>query len=74
MEIETTLLAATHFLNAIYEHDKDKTATDEIAKAYVKAKLGNEEGVDTLLSALYAVRDFTNDLIKDLKAINYGNE
>ena len=74
MEIETTLLTATHFLNAIYEHDENKTAIDEIAKAYVKAKLGNEDGIDTLLSALYAVRDFTNDLIKDLKSIDYGNK
>lgn len=74
MEIETTLLTATYFLNAIYEHDENKMAIDEIAKAYVKAKLGNEEGVDTLLSALYAVRDFTDDLINNLKQINYDNK
>lgn len=74
MEIETTLLTAIHFLNGIYEHDENKTAINVVTKAYFQANSGKREGIDTLLSALYAVRDFTDELIKDLKAINYDNK
>lgn len=66
MSREQAITTASKFLSEVY-NGADISHISTLLNAEANAHMGDEKGIQTLIDALIGVREFTDDLIKELK-------